>query len=130
MMDLAILLSVARTLRTQLIGSSLEDVRQDSSRFRFVFVDATGRPLAIVVSIDPLRPWIGRPVARSRPEAATRPEAVDLRREVKGLRVREVTLAEGDRVVTLELGDGHAIVAQLGRHRANLIVIAPDRTVR
>jgi predicted ribosome quality control (RQC) complex YloA/Tae2 family protein len=130
MMELAILLSVARTLRTQLVGSSLEDLRQEGSRFRVVFVGATGRPLTIVISIDALRPWIGRPVSRSRPEAWSAPEAFGLRREVKGLRLREVTLAAGDRVLTLELGDGHEIVAQLGRHRANLIVVGPDRTVR
>jgi len=130
-MDLPILIPVVRALRSALRGTIVEEVRQDDDRFRFVFVAQDDTPRSLVISIAPHRPWIGRPASRSarRVLSPTHAEAM-LRRQLKGLQLVDMFLADGDRVITLRFADGQTLVAELVPHRANLIVVGSDGAVR
>jgi predicted ribosome quality control (RQC) complex YloA/Tae2 family protein len=136
MMDLTVLIAVVRSLRAHLSGSTLEDVRQDGSRFRLLFAAPGDRALSVIVSIDPIRPWIGRGWSRwprsqrSQRSQAPGPGGDAIRRELKGLRLLDLTLALGDRRIAMRFADGHELLAHLARHRANLIAVGPDGTLQ
>ncbi len=129
-MDLPILLAVVTTLRGQLLHTSLADIREDRpDRFRFLFVGLGGEVRSIVVSIDPDRPWIGRPALRWPERSAVSTSfTATLRRRVKGLHVTGIDLPVGDRTVMLRFGDGHVLAAQLVHHRADLVLVDKDGT--
>ncbi len=129
-MDLTVLIAVVRALGEQLGGSTLEDVRQDGSRFRLLFVAPGERGLSVIVSIDPIRPWIGRGWSRWPRSQQSSPGGDAIRRELKGLRLLDLTLAPGDRRIAMRFADGHELLALVARHRANLIAVGPDGTLQ
>lgn len=131
-MDLLVLLRVVPTLDASLRGARLESFREESStRTRLVFVDPDeGRPRSLAVSLRPELPWIGRPARRhdGAPWSPS-PFGATCRRELEGLILEGVRLVGRDRVVALRFVGGGQLVAELGTHGANLVLVHPDGTV-
>jgi predicted ribosome quality control (RQC) complex YloA/Tae2 family protein len=121
-MDNLVLIRVAATLGASLCGSVLRECREESlQRYRLVFEGAE-RPSSVLISLDPVLPWIGRPCTPwDGPRRAPGSFAARIQKSAAGLRVREIRKAGADRVVLLELSDGQTLVAELATHGANLI---------
>lgn len=95
---------------------------ETAHRFRLIFVSGSG-PRSLLISIDPRRPWMGRPLARwPGPRRHPGPLARSAR-AARGVALRAVRREPLDRVVRLELADGSALVAELVPHRANLVLL-------
>jgi predicted ribosome quality control (RQC) complex YloA/Tae2 family protein len=121
-MDNLVLIRAAAAIAPAVQGTVLRDILEDSpQRFRLVF-EGDGRAATIVISLDPVLPWIGRPALRG--EGARRTPgsfAGRVERSLVGLRVKALRKAGADRVVILDLADGQALVAELATHGANLV---------
>jgi len=123
-MDNLVLLRVAAVLSRVLERGVLEDVGAEGlHRFRLGFATERGRA-TLVVSLRPELPWIGRP---SRPRSGAwrreEPFAAQCRRTLAGAILRAVEKLGPDRAIVLRFGDGHALVAELATHGANLILL-------
>jgi predicted ribosome quality control (RQC) complex YloA/Tae2 family protein len=123
-MDNLILMRVAQVLGRELERGVLEDVGAEGlHRFRFAF--RTERSAAaVVVSLRPELPWIGRPGRRRRStRRREEPFAALCRRTLGGAVLRSVEKPLSDRSVVFRFGDGHAVVAELATHGANLVLL-------
>jgi predicted ribosome quality control (RQC) complex YloA/Tae2 family protein len=129
-MDNLVLIRVAAALGASLSGTVLKECREESyERYRLVFEGAE-HPFAVLISLDPVLPWIGRPCGRwEGPPRAPGSFVAKLQKSVAGLRVRDLRKVGPDRVVRLELSDGQALVAELATHGANLIHVDPGGNV-
>jgi predicted ribosome quality control (RQC) complex YloA/Tae2 family protein len=121
-MDNLVLIRVAATLGTGLRGFVLREIREESyQRFRLVF-EGDVHPAAVVISLDPVLPWLARPCARwDGPRRAPGAFAARAQKSLAGLKVRDVRKAGHDRAVVLDFADGQALIAELATHGANLI---------
>ncbi len=121
-MDNLVLLRVAAAIAPAAEGSVLLEVREDSpQRYRLVF-EGAGRPLRLVISLDPTLPWLGRPASRWEGGRRTPGSfAGRTSRSLAGLRVLRFHKMGVDRIAVVEFADGQALVAELATHGANLI---------
>ncbi|MBZ5640871.1 MAG: NFACT RNA binding domain-containing protein [Acidobacteriia bacterium] len=121
-MDNLVLIRVAAVLGPALRGTLLREIREESSqRFRLVF-EGEDRAATVLLSLDPVHPWVGRPASRwDGPRRAPGPFAAKTQRTLAGLKVRDLTKAGSDRVLILDFSDGQALVVELATHGANLI---------
>jgi predicted ribosome quality control (RQC) complex YloA/Tae2 family protein len=121
-MDNLVLIRTAAAIGSTIRGAVLREIREESTqRFRLVF-EGEDRAEALVVSLDPVLPWIGRPCARwEGRHRAPGAFAGKAQHSLAGLRVRDFRKAGADRVAILEFADGQALVAELATHGANLI---------
>lgn len=129
-MNNLVLVRVVAALNSAFAGAVLRDVRQDDShRFRLVF-DLGERGGSLLVSLRPEMPWIGRP-AGPWPRTSRNKQAFAAlcSRTLSGTLLTTVTKAGSDRVVHLEFSDGHALVAELATHGANLLLLGPRQEV-
>ena len=131
-MDYPILLSASRALRIGVLGMSVSDLRQDQHRFRLVFAATDGLVRSLVISIEPTRPWMGRPAARAARRYRNRspsPFESLLRRSLVGLVLRDLTLAGDDQAVALCFSDGQSLHVELARHRSNVTLVGAEGVV-
>jgi predicted ribosome quality control (RQC) complex YloA/Tae2 family protein len=128
--DNLVLTRIAAEWERTLVGARLRSFTQESAtRFRLVFAPV-GEPLAIVVSLDPDRPWMGPSVRRWvgpvwEPAAWLAASA----RESVGRSLERLTKAPADRTVLFELGDGRGVAVELTPHKSNLVVLGKGRTI-
>jgi predicted ribosome quality control (RQC) complex YloA/Tae2 family protein len=126
--DNLVLVRVAAALEASLAGAVLRDLREEApGRIRLAF-EAAERPRTVVVCLRPEEPWIGRPVLRAREVrggAAGHAAAfvAQARKALAGTVVRAVLKPGIDRVLRVDFADGHALVAELATHRANLLLL-------
>ncbi len=121
-MDNLVLIRVAAAIAPAIEGAVLRDFHEDSpQRFRLVF-EGGGHAASLVVSLDPVLPWIGRPAVRW--DGARRTPGSFAGRSahaLQGLRVEGFRKAGTDRVAVLAFADGQSLVAELATHGANLV---------
>jgi predicted ribosome quality control (RQC) complex YloA/Tae2 family protein len=130
-MDNLVLIRVAAALDGDLRATVLDEVRSDGlHRYRLAFHEGDRRR-TVVVSLRPELPWIGRPAVRRRRKSARRADAfaATTRRALAGTVVESVDKPSSDRVVVIRFADGHALVAELATHGANLILLGPEGVV-
>jgi predicted ribosome quality control (RQC) complex YloA/Tae2 family protein len=130
-MDNLVLIRVAAALDDELRATVLEDVRKDGlHRYRLAFRKADRRR-SVLVSLRPELPWIGSPAVRRKGKAARRGDAFEAtcRRALAGTVVESVGKPSSDRVVVIRFADGHALVAELATHGANLILLGREGVV-
>jgi len=123
-MDNLVLIRVAAVLSRALERGVLEDIGAEGlHRFRLGFGTERGRA-TLVVSLRPELPWIGRP-SRPRRGAWRREEpfAAQCRRTLQRAVLRAVEKLGPERSIMLRFGDGHALVAELATHGANLVLL-------
>ncbi len=121
-MDTLILIGVVAAWGRSLVGSVAREVRLDARlRYRLI-LEKDGAPRSVVISVDPQRPWIGRP-ARPRRKTPAGPDpfaAVS----AKALRGRILTgIACHGRAVSLNFSGGAVWVAEMRPHQANLVLL-------
>jgi predicted ribosome quality control (RQC) complex YloA/Tae2 family protein len=124
-MDNLVLIRVASALDDDLRASVLEDVRGEGlHRYRIIF-RKEDRRRTVLLSLRPELPWIGIPTVRRKGKAGRRNDAFGAacRRALAGTVVESVAKPTSDRVVTMRFADGHALVAELATHGANLILL-------
>ena len=127
-MDNLVLVRVAAALETSLAGAVLRDLREEApGRIRLTF-EAAERPRTVVACLRPDEPWIGRPVLRAREARGVAAGqaaafAAQARKALVGAVVRGVLKPGIDRVVRIDFAEGHALVAELATHRANLLLL-------
>ncbi len=124
-MDLLILDAVVVDLNRSLAGASLSGLTQDGAdRFRFVFESADGGIRSVLVSLQPERPWIGRPsgppLDRKFPAGRF---ASFCRRELAGAVLAEVRREGAGRLAILSFADGHELAVELAPRQTNLVLL-------
>jgi len=130
-MDNLVLIRVAAALDDDLRATVLEEVRGDGlHRYRLGFRKGDRRR-TVVVSLRPELPWIGSPAVRRKGKAARRGDAFagSCQRALAGSVVDSVEKPSSDRVVVIRFTDGHALVAELATHGANLILLGREGVV-
>jgi predicted ribosome quality control (RQC) complex YloA/Tae2 family protein len=132
-LDLLVLDRVIAALDGTLRGAVLLEVREEAEgRFRLLAAHPGGRPLSLVVGLDPERPWIGRPIpARRRERGARRPPvpfSAACARALYGLAIESLERPWDDRIAVLRTSSGHRLVAELGRG-PTLVLVGPDGSV-
>lgn len=129
-MDNLVLIRVASALDRLVAGSTLVGFREEPpERFRLVF-ESPARRSSVVVSLDPVDPWIGRSAGASRGGRRTSgPFAARVSRALVGARASGLRKLGPDRVVLLDLGAGGRLVFELATHGANLVLTDDDGRV-
>jgi len=130
-LDNLVLIRVAEALGASLGRSVLRDVRDESHhRSRWIFEVPEGTR-SLLISLRPELPWIGRPAGR--PVASgnhSSPVGALARKLLRGAVLETVSKPTFDRVVRLDFADGHAVIAELATHGANLVMLdAQGRTL-
>jgi predicted ribosome quality control (RQC) complex YloA/Tae2 family protein len=131
-MDNLVLIRVVAALDVALRQAVLEDVRADGPhRYRLVFRQGD-RARTALVSLRPELPWIGSPAVRRKRRGTRRPDAFasTARKVLAGKVVASVEKPSSDRLTAIRFSDGHALLAELATHGANLILLDPSRAVR
>ncbi len=130
-MDNLVLMRVAPALDLALRGTLLVALQEEAAaRFRLVFESADERRSALIVSLDPVLPWVGSPCGpRWRPRRVAGPFASQAGRALSGSRVRGLRKPGPDRVISIDFADGQALIAELATHGANLIHLDPAGAV-
>ena len=113
-----------------LVGTRLVSFRQESGeRFRLVFASES-QGLTLIVSIHPLRPWIGEAVRRwEGPRWSPDPVVTAAAHALEGRLVTRVLKPPVDRLVRLDFGEGAGLVFELAPHGANLVLLGKDGAV-
>ncbi len=121
-MDTLILIGVVASWSRSLIGAVAREVRMDSRlRYRLI-LEKDDAPRSVVISVDPQRPWIGRP---HRPRQ-TKTLGLDplAAQSAKTLRGRILTgIGRRGRTVRFDFSGGVAWVAEMRPHQANLVLL-------
>ena len=129
-MDNLVLIRVAQDAARSLVGASLESLRQESEqRFRLTFGGAT-ELAALVISLRPELPWIGRPQRRwEGPRWAPGAFAVAAARALVGRLVDGVRKPPCEAVLLITLGEGRGLAIELATHGGNLVLLDPGGAV-
>src|SRR5262252_1209837 len=129
-MDNLVLIRVAQDAVRSLVGASLESFRQESEhRFRLTF-GGRDEPAALVVSMRPELPWIGRPQRRwEGPKWAPGPFAVAAARALVGRRIDGVHKPPAEAALLFTLGEGRGLAIELATHGGNLIQLDPGGAI-
>ncbi len=127
-MDTLILIGVVSAWSRSLIGAVVREVRMESRlRYRLI-LEKDDAPRSVVVSVDPQRPWIGRPY---RPRRKT-PSGLDpfAALSAKTLRGRILTgIGLRGRAVRFDFSGGVVWVAEMRPHQANLVLLDDEERV-
>jgi len=128
--DHLVLIRVTSVLAARLEGSALTAIREELGfRIRMRF-ESGERGTSVLLSLRPEDPWIGRPRGESLgPRGGGGPFAAACRRLLVGARVEAVDRARADRVVTIRMSGGHAVVVELVPHAANAVLVGPSGDV-
>ena len=128
-MDNLVLIRVAAALRRSLVGSVFQDLHQDGSAFRLVFL-AEDRPRTLALSLEPERPWAGRPWGRHRfPRHPPGRFAATLRRSLQGGVLAALDKPPAERRLALRFADGKSLMVELMPGSANLVLLDGAQTV-
>jgi predicted ribosome quality control (RQC) complex YloA/Tae2 family protein len=130
-MDNLVLIRVAAALDDDLRATVLEEVRSDGlHRYRLAF-RKEDRRRSVLVSLRPELPWVGSPAVRRKGKATRRGDAfgATCRRTLAGTVVESVVKPSSDRVIVIRFADGHALLAELATHGANLILLDREGVV-
>ena len=122
-MDNLVLIRVAADLCRSLVGTVFQDAHQDGSRYRLIFL-AADRPRTMAVSLDPDRPWVGRPSGRHRfPRRPPDRFVATLRRSLQGSVLSGLDKPPAECRVALRFADGKTLVLELMPRAANLLLL-------
>ncbi len=130
-MDNLVLVRVAAEYGRTLAGAVVLGFRDEiPCRFRLLAFVAD-RPRSLVISLDPARPWTGRPWSGDRvPRVPLTPFAATVLRSLKGAVVDRVEKPAAERRLTFRFRGGQALEVELVPHRANVVLVGADgRTV-
>lgn len=126
-MDNLVLIRVASDLDGDLRDAHLVEIRQETTHRHRLRFERDDRALSVVVSLQPELPWIGRPAMRwEGPRKSPSEFTASASKRLRGCALRSVHKPGSDRTIRLTFGDGHALVAELATHGANLILLDPD----
>jgi predicted ribosome quality control (RQC) complex YloA/Tae2 family protein len=121
--DNLVLIRVAAALSRSLVGSVFQDAHQDGPRFRLIFL-ASERPRTIAISLEPDRPWVGRPAGRHRfPRVPPGRFLATLRRSLQGSVLSGLDKPPAEHRVALGFADGKTLMLELMTRRANLLLL-------
>lgn len=125
-MDNLVLIRVASDLDRDLRGAHLLEIRQETTHRHRIRFERDGHALSVIVSLQPEMPWIGRPAMRWHgPRKSPSEFTTATSKRLRGSTLRSVRKPGSDRAIRLSFGDGHALVAELATHGANLVFLDP-----
>ncbi len=123
-MDNLVLIRVVADLNRVVARGVLRGVRSEGPHRYSLRFEKADRGFAVVISLRPELPWLGRPVVRGkRGRGRSDPFAGTCARALVGGIVETIEKPGFDRVVVFRFSGGPALVAELATHGANLILL-------